>query len=382
MTSYQIDSNDQEILLTHNNQQIMMEWEKPYMEECINVLKPKGDVLEIGFGCGYSATQIMKYCPKSYTIIECDDLVLEKLKEWCKNYPNIPIKIIKGRWENEIHKLGKFDEIFMDDFPLNITKESTKLDVLKSKNRLSNFMDICIQNHTKINSRISAYLNSTTSVEFSSDTEPFVETFYKNMDIEVPKNCKYRNVKEQKCLIPLIVKTKEYDFSVANNFAKQQLKISKLSDKCFIHENFLTDEECEKLKNHDETKKIKDEIRNIEVYPTNNNLIKKKIQKLFNYYLGDNEMENRNFITIYKKGCYMKTHTDTFKKDGERHCFAITIQLSNPNDYEGGTLVIDTKEIPKKKGTAIFYNSWEQLHLVTEITKGERYSLTEISCLK
>ena len=33
--------------------QVMMEWEKPYMKKVKN-LKPKGDVLEIGFGLGYS----------------------------------------------------------------------------------------------------------------------------------------------------------------------------------------------------------------------------------------------------------------------------------------------------------------------------------------
>ena len=27
--------------------QVMMEWEKPYMEECINVLQPHGNVLEL-----------------------------------------------------------------------------------------------------------------------------------------------------------------------------------------------------------------------------------------------------------------------------------------------------------------------------------------------
>ena len=33
--------------------QVMMEWEKPYMEKCIEMLEPSGNVLEIGFGFGY-----------------------------------------------------------------------------------------------------------------------------------------------------------------------------------------------------------------------------------------------------------------------------------------------------------------------------------------
>ena len=50
--------------------QVMMAWEKPYMEHLIKKLKPKGDVLEIGFGLGYSASAIQKYNITSHTIIE------------------------------------------------------------------------------------------------------------------------------------------------------------------------------------------------------------------------------------------------------------------------------------------------------------------------
>ena len=47
--------------------QVMMAWEKPYMEHLIKKLKPKGDVLEIGFGLGYSASAIQKYNITSHT---------------------------------------------------------------------------------------------------------------------------------------------------------------------------------------------------------------------------------------------------------------------------------------------------------------------------
>ena len=61
---YYEDEFGNEILMEYDgswNYQVMMEWEKPYMEACIDELHPKGDVLEIGFGMGYSATQIQKY---------------------------------------------------------------------------------------------------------------------------------------------------------------------------------------------------------------------------------------------------------------------------------------------------------------------------------
>ena len=91
MNSYKKDENGDEILLSANKQQVMMEWERPYMEASIDALKPTGDVLEIGFGCGYSATHIMSYKPKSYTVVECDPVVIAKAKDWSKKYPNLSL---------------------------------------------------------------------------------------------------------------------------------------------------------------------------------------------------------------------------------------------------------------------------------------------------
>ena len=57
MLTYTKDKNGQDILLDNNGIQIMMEWEMPLMQAHIDELKPKGNVLEIGFGLGYSAKQ-------------------------------------------------------------------------------------------------------------------------------------------------------------------------------------------------------------------------------------------------------------------------------------------------------------------------------------
>ena len=46
----QKDIYDKDILINNKNEQVMMAWEKPYMEKCIDVLQPHGDVLEIGYG--------------------------------------------------------------------------------------------------------------------------------------------------------------------------------------------------------------------------------------------------------------------------------------------------------------------------------------------
>jgi protein-L-isoaspartate O-methyltransferase len=70
---YTKDENGKDLLtITEKEDQVMMEWEKPYMEACIEKLNPSGHVLEIGFGLGYSATAIQNYSGvKKHTIIEC-----------------------------------------------------------------------------------------------------------------------------------------------------------------------------------------------------------------------------------------------------------------------------------------------------------------------
>lgn len=53
-----IDNKNILIDLENHNYQVMMEWEKPYMKALVDNLEPYGDVLEIGFGIGYSANQL------------------------------------------------------------------------------------------------------------------------------------------------------------------------------------------------------------------------------------------------------------------------------------------------------------------------------------
>lgn len=112
-TIFNKDEFGKEILLKNGNQ-VMMEWEKPYMEACIQALNPKGDVLEIGFGLGYSANAIQNHRPKSHTIIENDPVVLEQARSWAKQHPNV--KIVEGSWQEQLDKLGQFDSIFFDDY--------------------------------------------------------------------------------------------------------------------------------------------------------------------------------------------------------------------------------------------------------------------------
>jgi hypothetical protein len=137
---YKKDAHGQEILLKDGKFQVMMEWEKPYMQACIDALKPFGDVLEIGFGLGYSAEQIQHYHPKSHTIIEYHPEVAARAREWAQRYPHVTI--IEDTWQNALPKLGMYDCIFFDDYPLQserqmqkMTHESKESDLLLQKGK-------------------------------------------------------------------------------------------------------------------------------------------------------------------------------------------------------------------------------------------------------
>jgi hypothetical protein len=109
---FEADQNGKEILLSAEGQQIMMEWERPYMVACVNALDIDGtcDVLEVGFGCGYSADRIQGFRPRSHTIIECAAPVLTKLHKWAEGKPSV--RVVEGTWQAMIQTLGAFDCVF------------------------------------------------------------------------------------------------------------------------------------------------------------------------------------------------------------------------------------------------------------------------------
>ena len=196
---YKTDKYGKEILLQDNKHQVMMEWEKPYMEACIDKLQPKGDVLEIGFGMGYSATQIQKYKPKSHTIIEMDPMVIKRLKKWAKDYDNIII--VEGTWQEKVHDLGIFDEIFFDDYPLKEPKNRFEQKMIAE--RIPMFLDICKYNHSKQNTKISAYIHDpegTFKKRMDKNPNYSYEEYF--MDIDLPDNCNY--YRDNKGIIPII----------------------------------------------------------------------------------------------------------------------------------------------------------------------------------
>ena len=150
---YKTDEYGKNILLKDEKYQVMMEWEKPYMEACVDALKPSGDVLEIGFGLGCSAERFQKYDISSHTIIECDPEVITKAKIWAKNYSNV--NIIEGMWQDEIQKLGSFNTIFFDDyFPFSEEEVTQIKGGIKELQSMTKQIQELLDEHKKIFQRI------------------------------------------------------------------------------------------------------------------------------------------------------------------------------------------------------------------------------------
>ena len=202
---YTIDKFGDRILTDHTgDHQIMMEWEKEYMEQCIDVLKPVGDVLEIGFGFGFSADAIMKHDIKSYTIIECSPRVWKKIEFFKKKYalthPNISITLVKGRWQDVLYTCGTYYAIFFDDYTFE-----------KDRTRYYNFLEQALTSHSHIGTHISSYATA----EFTTNCDT-VDVENKKFEVDVPPYCKY--AKGDKMFLNTLTKTEEY---VTTTFAKK-----------------------------------------------------------------------------------------------------------------------------------------------------------------
>jgi len=182
--------------------QVMMEWEKPYMEKCIEYLKPSGSVLEIGFGLGYSAEKLCSYQDVTeYTVIECCPIVWSRFqlfKEQMKPIrPELKMNLVKGRWEDVLGECGIYDSLFFDDYNGSISKEAT--------NRFNKFLyQIMVDHHTIVGSKICCYSTGNTEFNISSIKQELYE-----YEIDIPSYCNY--AKGNKMYIPILTQIKSCD---------------------------------------------------------------------------------------------------------------------------------------------------------------------------
>ena len=89
-------------------------------------------------------------------------------------------------------------------------------------------------------------------------------------------------------------------------------------------------------------------------------------------------IDSIQYTVYYEGGGHYDWHIDIGPNLINHRKISITIQLSDPDDYEGGDLEIWTggefKTIERKQGCAILFPSF-LMHRVTPVTKGIRKSL-------
>lgn len=214
---FSLDRDGNQQLLDADGMQVMMEWERPWMVKCVEALGIDGttDVLEVGFGCGYSANRIQQAGPRSHTIIECSEPVLERLRVWAADKPSVCI--VEGTWQAQLPELGAFDCIFFDDYGLpgfadremeRCTKKKYRdvynatLD-LDGGSHFEAFLHIIFRWHARRGTRMSGFVMHPILIS----EEDGVEATYQRIDIAVPQHCNY--FFDQKAIVPLFVKTVE-----------------------------------------------------------------------------------------------------------------------------------------------------------------------------
>ena len=175
--SYTKDICGNDLLTDENENQIMMEWEKAYMEACIDYLDISGSVLEVGFGLGYSARRICS-SPNitEYNVIECSPVVWERFEKFRNEFPHIKMNLIKGRWEDVLCLCNKYDRCFFDDY----------ISSINNKNRFSRFFYHFIQHHANMYCKTGCY--STTLGKFNLSG---INTTSEEYKIDIPSHCRY-----------------------------------------------------------------------------------------------------------------------------------------------------------------------------------------------
>ena len=173
--------NNTRIWIEDNPRSIVMDKGSEDITEIYShlVCQNGGDVLDVGFGMGFSANK-MSELADTYTCIEINPQIYERAKKWAKDKPNVTI--LFGNWIDIIPTLNKkFDGIFMDtheDPDYKKFEEYAKL-VSKEGTILSIFNYFWIRDRNELNE----YICERDSFNFARVVAPFHYinwTYFKN----------------------------------------------------------------------------------------------------------------------------------------------------------------------------------------------------------
>jgi guanidinoacetate N-methyltransferase len=117
-TTATAEYTEEELIIA--GQQVMQAWEARLMAAMAEITaRSHGDVLEVGFGMGISASMIQERGVASHTIIELNDDVLAQAHEWRSTIPDADIRIVHGSWQDTVASLGKYDAVLYDTYPVS-----------------------------------------------------------------------------------------------------------------------------------------------------------------------------------------------------------------------------------------------------------------------
>lgn len=89
-------------------------------------------------------------------------------------------------------------------------------------------------------------------------------------------------------------------------------------------------------------------------------------------------IENLQFTSYDSAGSHFEKHVDNLLTANKNRKISFSVQLSDPEDYEGGDLLLYNSSVAtptsREQGVINFFPSWT-LHEVTPITSGTRHAL-------
>ena len=183
--------DDRELII--DGQQVMQAWEHPLMKRMAHIAtETHGHVLEVGFGMAISATYIVENGVKSYTVIECNDEVIERFKRWRENYPDVEINVIRGKWQDVEDQLGQYDAIFFDTY--HSSEEEFLKYIVEGINFAEPFFPVAAR-HLRKGGIFTYYTNEIDT--FSRSHQRLVLNYFDSFGLEVvrdlrpPDDCNY-----------------------------------------------------------------------------------------------------------------------------------------------------------------------------------------------